>query len=75
MNCVHFYILKENALLSIFCSFQDLVQIMSLLPKLGLCSTVPNRNTERLLGEVYKSSFYCFARQRGPQWANALKTV
>ena len=27
------------------------------------------------MGDVEKSSFYCFARQRGPQWANALKTV
>ena len=27
------------------------------------------------MGDVEKSSFYCFARQRGPQWANALKIV
>ena len=27
------------------------------------------------MGEVEKSSFYCFARQREPQWANALKAV
>ena len=26
-------------------------------------------------GEVEKSSFNWFARQRGPQWANALKTM
>ena len=25
------------------------------------------------MGEVKKSSFYCFARQRRPQWAHALK--
>ena len=47
-----------------------------MLLKLGLCSPVLNRNVEiRVLGEVEKRSFYCFARQRGPQWANALKTV
>ena len=46
-----------------------------LLPKLGLYSPMPTRNRERVLGEVKRSSFYCFARQRGPQWANALKTM
>ena len=45
------------------------------LPKLGLCSLVLNKNVETVLGEVEKSSFYSFARQRGPHWANALKTV
>ena len=30
---------------------------------------------DRVLGEVEKSSFYCFARQRAPQLAKALKTV
>ena len=45
------------------------------LLKLGLCLLVPNRNAETVLGEIEKSSFYCFARQRGPQWANAMNTV
>ena len=30
---------------------------------------------DRVLGEAEKNSFYCFARQKGPQGANALKTV
>ena len=30
---------------------------------------------DRVLGEGGKDSFYCFARQRGPQTANASKTV
>ena len=34
-----------------------------------------NRNVETVLGEVEKSGFYCFAQQRGPQWAKAPKTV
>lgn len=34
-----------------------------------------NKNVETVLGEVEKSGFYCFAQQRGPQWANAPKTV
>ena len=48
---------------------------LMVLLKLGLCLLVPNRNAETVLGEVEKSSFYCFARQRGPQWANALNTM
>jgi len=48
---------------------------LMVLLKLGLCLLVPNRNAETVLGEVEKSSFYCFARQRGPQWANAMNTV
>ena len=46
-----------------------------LLPKLDLSSPMLTRNRERVLGEVKRCSFYCFARQRGPQWANALKTM
>ena len=35
-----------------------------------------NRNAEiRVLGGVEKSSFYFFARQKGPSWADVLKTV
>ena len=30
---------------------------------------------DRVLGEVERGSFYCFERQKGPQWANALKVV
>ena len=45
------------------------------LPKLGLCPPMPNRNTETVLGEREKDSFYCFARQRRPQQAKALKTL
>ena len=45
-----------------------------MLPKLGLCSPMINRNMERVLDEVEKRSFNCFARQRGAQWAKALKT-
>ena len=33
------------------------------------------KHRNRILGEVGKSSFYFFARQRQPQQANALKTV
>ena len=66
MHCVLFYILKENALLSIFYSFQDLVQIMCLL--LNLVSVQQCRTETR-------ESFLLLARQRGPQWANALKIV
>ena len=33
------------------------------------------KHRDRILGEVGKSSFYFFARQRQPQQANALKTV
>ena len=36
-----------------------------LLLKLSLCSPVANRNGDRILGEVGKSSFYCFARGKG----------
>ena len=32
-------------------------------------------NGDRVLGEVEKSSFYCFAQEKGLQWANSLKTV
>ena len=39
-----------------------------LLLKLDLWSLALNRNVERDLGEVEKCSFYCFTRQRGPQW-------
>ena len=38
-------------------------------------SPVPNTNTDRVLGKGEKKSLYCFARQRRPQQANALKTV
>ena len=31
--------------------------------------------TGRLNNNKKKSSFYCFVRQRGTQWANALKMV
>ena len=33
------------------------------------------KHGDRVLGEVEKSSFYRFAWQRGPQRANALKTM
>ena len=33
------------------------------------------KSGDRVLGEVEKNSFYCFARQRRPQQAYALKTV
>ena len=38
----------------------------------GLCPLLLNRNAETVLGEGEKN---CFARQRRPQQANALKTV
>ena len=46
-----------------------------LLAKLSLSPLVPSRNSETVMGEGEKDSFYCFARQRKPQQANALKTV
>ena len=46
-----------------------------MLLNLCLCSLVPDTNTETVLGEVGKSNCYCFARQRGPWWPSALKTV
>ena len=46
--------------------------ILAMLPKFNLCSPMLNRNVETVWGEVQKSSFYCFARQRG---ADALKTM
>ena len=48
---------------------------LSVVAKIWTLSLVPNRNRDRVLGEVEKSSFYCFPRHRGPQWANALKTM
>ena len=45
------------------------------LPKLSLCSPVPDRKVEKDIGEVEKSSFYCFARLRGPQRAHTIKTM
>lgn len=36
-----------------------------MLLNLCLCSLVPDTNTETVLGEVGKSSCYCFARRRG----------
>ena len=46
-----------------------------LLPKLGLCPLVPDRNVETEFWVKEKDSFYCFARQRRLRQANALKTV
>ena len=58
--------------------FCDLIIFVSLvvLPELGLCPPVLNRNmeTEFWLKEK-KNSFCCFARQKRPQQANVLKTV
>ena len=48
---------------------------MILLPKLSLCSPVLNRNADTEFWVKQKIIVYCFARQRGPQWANALRTV
>ena len=46
-----------------------------LLLKLCLCPLLPNRNMETEFGMKEKKSFYCFARQRRPVQANALKIV
>ena len=47
-----------------------------MLLKSGLCLPMPNRDVETEFGvKEKKNSFYCFARQRRPQQANALKTV
>ena len=54
--------------------FTEEVFLSFLLPKLGFCPLVLNRNTEFWVKEE-KSSPYCLARQRRPQQANALKTV
>ena len=42
---------------------------------LSLCSPVLNRNADTEFWVKHKIIGYCFARQRGPQWANALRTV
>ena len=48
----------------------------TLLPKLGLCPPLLKRNTEtEFWVKEEKNSFYCFARQRRPQQASALKTA
>ena len=47
----------------------------TLLLKLCLCAPALHRNSETEFGVKEKNSFYCFVRQRGPQQANALKTV
>ena len=40
-----------------------------------LFTSAQQKHGDRVLGEVEKSSFYCFARQRAPQLVKALKTV
>jgi len=40
-----------------------------------LFSGAEYKNRDSVLGEVEKSSFNCFARKRGPQWAHVLKTM
>ena len=40
-----------------------------------LFSGAEYKNRDSVLGEVEKSSFNCFAKQRGPQWAPVLKTM
>jgi len=45
------------------------------LPKPSLCPVVLNRNVETVFGEGEKNSLYCFAGQKRPPQANALKTV
>ena len=40
-----------------------------------LFTDAEQKHGDRVLGEVEKSSFYCFARQKRPQEASALKTV
>ena len=41
----------------------------------SLYSGVKSNVRDRVSGEVEKGGFNCFARQRGPYWANALKTM
>ena len=53
----------------------DGVSVPYLLLQLSLCSPVANRNGDRVLGEVEKSSFYCFAWEKGLQGANSLQTI
>ena len=45
-----------------------------MLPKWPLFTGAEGKHRDRVLGEVEKT-FYCFARQRASQHANALKTV
>ena len=49
--------------------------ILYVLLKLHLCLSLPNRNAEAEFWVKEKKIAYCFARQKGPQQANALKTV
>ena len=44
-----------------------------MLPKLGLCPPVPDRNMETEFWVKEKKQFYCFARQRRPQQSNPSK--
>ena len=46
-----------------------------MLPELGLCPPVLNRNPETVLGEGEKSSFIVFPGKGGSQQANASKTM
>ena len=54
---------------------ESLINLLKVFCKLSLCSPKPYRNVETVLGEIEKSGFDCFAQQRGPQWAEALKTT
>ena len=46
-----------------------------LIPKISLYTLVSKRILETVFGWSRKEQLYCFVRQRGPQWAKALKTV
>ena len=48
---------------------------IELLPKFGLSTSAELKCRDGVLGKGEKDSLYCFARQRKPQQANALKTV
>ena len=48
---------------------------LSLLPKVGLCPLVLNRNAEREFWEKEKKITYSFARQRSVTQENILKTL
>ena len=53
---------------------RSVVSMVIMLPKFNLASA-ELKHRGRVLGKGEKNSFYCFAGQRRPQQANALKTV
>ena len=54
---------------------QQVKDLALLLPELGFCSPVPNRNTNKILGEGENNSFIALPGKGGSQQTNASKTL